>query len=205
MMLSYHTDVQKLLLLTTKLMTKCWGRVQESHSLSKVANQNQAPRPCWWGELQMVRNCSSGERFWSWWIAASCQRGESQKVCVRDGRGRQIAADDLFSRATDTLQSALVPGIGGNVPDGDGRKWGWTRWQRRNAPSSCLAGWKFSSSTGSPSSAGCCWWQSWCSASASDPGKWWQPVIHLQVDEWHCSVVCHTTRLQSRVTHLTQK
>lgn len=34
--------------------------------------------------------------------------------------GRQIAADHLLCRANDRLQSALVVGSGGSVPDGDG-------------------------------------------------------------------------------------
>ena len=34
----------------------------------------------------MGRNCSCGVRFWSWWTAASCQRGVSQRVCDQGGR-----------------------------------------------------------------------------------------------------------------------
>ncbi len=46
------------------------------------------PRPCWWRQLQSGGNCSCGVRFWSWWTAASCQRGVSEAVCVRAERGR---------------------------------------------------------------------------------------------------------------------
>ncbi len=88
--------------------------------------------PCWWGQLQLGRNCL----------------GVSETVCVQGGRGQpqsflhtsggvqvlegwKFGASHLLSRANDMLQPALVLSSDSSVPD-DLRT---TSWSWCSAPS----------------------------------------------------------------------
>ena len=60
-------------------------------------------------------NCSCGVRFWSRWTAASCQRGVSQRVRDRGGRGQlQSSLGSSWALDLDESEMSQSHAAGGN-------------------------------------------------------------------------------------------
>lgn len=126
----------------------------------------------------MGRNCSHGQRFWSWWTA---ERTVLKSLCLgwegwiarlrvleacrswSDGRLQPItlsaeqmiccslplslAVEEAYQMVTEKVRMESMMAYKGTI---------------------ILFG-RLTSSTG------LLWWESWCSASTLDPGKWWFP------------------------------
>ena len=75
-----------------------WKSIEENSPLQLTQDLLRIPSAA-------GKNCSCRGKFWSWWTAASCDRGESQKVCDRDGRGRRITILPARLRALELCRS----------------------------------------------------------------------------------------------------